>query len=279
MHFQINDESVTENENEMEASIKGKNDKKCWQKTRFNGSNIVCSSSKKSKIPAKLEMSSATSNISCPHSMSFNNTSKPLSLYSTDKVDADRACSPNVCASTCEDCDSSKHHKEWLKYKRIHPEEKSHSCCTHNVEILGQKCNCFSHKEKQKFEDCCNCSKDKHSVKEHRQSFSNNSTPNKHLNENFNPATEHNELACGYHTACHHSLHDTRENCLQDHKRCNTSVGASSCDQLKLNIDEEYNGTCHYHSSNTNEEEPLITHKQFNETPEVSCKKIDCYIS
>lgn len=258
----------------METSTKGKNDKKCWQKTRFNGSNIVCSSSKKSKIPAKLEISSATSNISCPHSVSFNNTPKPNSAIC--KVHADRACSPNVCVSTCEDCDTSKHHKEWLRYKRIHPEEKSHSCCAHNVEILGQKCNCFSYKEKQKFEDSCNCSKEKYTVKEHRQSVSNNSTPNKHLHENFNPVTEDNEIACGYHTSCHHSLHNSREDCLQDHKHCNASMETSSCDQLKLNTDQECsNGTCNYHSSNINEEEPLITHKQFSETPEVSCKEID----
>ncbi|XP_014484959.1 PREDICTED: kinesin-related protein 4-like [Dinoponera quadriceps] len=271
---EINEESITENENEMETSIRMKSDKKCycWQKTRFNGSNIVCSSSKKSKVPAKLEMSSATSNISCSHSMSFSNTPKPLCTM--DNIHADSASSPNVCVSTCEDCNSSKHRKEWLKYKRIHPEEKSHSCCTHDVETLsGHKCNCFSHKEKPKFEDSCNCGKDKCSVKEHRQSFSNNLTP-KHLNENFNPVVEDNEHTCGYHMACHHSLHDPRDNCLEDNKHCNTSKEASLCEQLKMNTDQECNGTCNYHSSNVNEEEPLLVHKQCNETSETRRRRL-----
>lgn len=259
----------------METSLKVKNDKKCycWQKTKFKGSNIVCSSTKKSKAPAKLEMSSATtSNTSCPHSMSFSNTPKPH--CSMDKVHEDSVCSPNVCISTSEDCDSSKPRKEWFKFKRIHPEEKSHSCCTHNVDILGQKSNCFAHKEKQKFENTCNCSKDKYSIKEHRQSSLNNShNSNKCLNVHVDPVViEDNEHTCSCHTACHHSLHCHRENCPEGHKCCNTSMmEASSCEQLKINTDQE----CHYHSSNTNEEEPLITHKLSNETPEVSCKGVD----
>lgn len=262
----------------METSAKVKSDKKCycWQKTRLNGNNIVCSSSKKSKIPAKLEITPTACNTSCPHSMSFSET--PKAHCSTGKVNTDSACGPYVYGSTSEDCDFSKPHKEWLKYKRIHPEEKAHSCCSHNVETIGQKCSCFTQKEKQKLEDSCNCSKDKYSVKEHRQIFSNKSTPNKHLNEHVHPTTEDNEHTCGYHI-CHSSLHDPRENSLEDHKRCNTSMGASFCEQLKVNTDSECSGTCNYHSSNINEEEPLIAHKLSNETPEVSCKKIDYYTS
>lgn len=252
----------------METSTEVKNDKKCycWPKTpytRFNGS-MVCSSGKKSKIPAKLDLSSAASNISCLHSTSFNT---PKLSHSKDK--ADNLCSPSVCVSSCEDCDSSKHRKEWLKYKRIHPQEKVHFCCTRNTDTLGHKCNSPLYKEKQKFENNCTCSKEKLSPKEQQRSFTRNLESNKHLHENI-VTEDSDELACRYHTACHHSLHEPEENCSENRKCCSTSREASTCEHITINTDRDCNGSCNHCSHNVDDEEPLIALKQSKETPEVN---------
>ncbi|XP_024877648.1 uncharacterized protein DDB_G0283697-like isoform X1 [Temnothorax curvispinosus] len=227
---EISQESTAETENEAETSTKMK-DKNyhCWQKTphtRFNGSNLVCSTSKKSK-------------------------------------------SPNACISSCQDCDLSKHRKEWLRYKRTHPQEKLHSCCIHNTDVSEQKCNCSLHKERQKFEDNFNCSKEKLSTsQEHRQSFSKNLEPNKHLYENI--ASENNEHNCRNCTACHHSLHNS-DNYQESHKSCNTLK--ETCEPLIMNTDREYN-ECNHSSPNVlHEEEPLITLKQ-GETPETKRRRL-----
>lgn len=239
----------------------------CWQKiphTRFNGSNLVCSTSKKAKSTPKFELSSATSNFSCLHSPSFNIAKASCS---TDKAHADKQYSSNACISSCEDCDLSKHRKEWLRYKRIHPQEKLHSCCIHNIDISEQKCNCSLHKEKQKIEDSFN-SKEKLSTQEHRRSFSRNLEPNKHLHENL--ASEDNEHICRNCTACRHSLHNP-DNHQESHK-CNMS--RETCEPLTMNTDQEYNESCNHSSLNVHEEEPLITLKQCSETPEVSSRII-----
>lgn len=232
--------------------------------TKFNRSSMVCSSSKKSKIPPKLELSSAASNISCPHSNSFN-ISK-LS-HSIDKVD-------NLCPSTCispyEDCDSLKHRKECLKYKQIHSQENQHSCCTHNTDILGHKCNNSSlNQERQKFGNNCNCNKK--SSKEQQPSFSKNLESGKYLSENINLDAEDDKLACRYHTACHHSPRDPEVNCPESRKCC-TPHEVSTCEHIMVNTDGECNGPCNHYSNQIDDEEPLIEVKQSNETPEVSSK-------
>jgi len=257
--FQISQESTAETENETEISTKVK-DKNyhCWQKTphtRFNGSNLVCSTSKKSKSSPKFELSSATSNFSCLHSPSFNIAKASCSTDKTNKL---------YNSSACEDCDLSKHHKEWLKYKRIHPEEKLHSCCIHNGDMAEQKNNCSLCKDKQKFEDSFNYNKEKLSTQEHRQSFSKNLDPNKHLHENI--ASEDNEHICKNCMVCHHLLHNP-ENCQENHK-CN--MLKETCESLIMNTDREYNESCNHSSPNIHEEEPLITLKQCSETPEVN---------
>lgn len=238
-----------------------------WQKTphtRFNGSNVVCSTSKKSKGPPKFELSSAASNFSCLHSPSFN-----VAKASCSTDNADKLYSPNACVSSCEDCDLSKHRKEWLKYKRIHPQEKLHSYCIHSINTPEQKCNCSLRKEKQKFEDSFNCSKEKLSTPEYRRSFSRNLEPNKHLHENI--ASEDSEHICRNYTACHHSMHNP-DNCQENHKCCN--MLKETYEPLTMDTDREHNQSCNHSSHNVHEEEPLITLKQYSETPEVSLRII-----
>lgn len=236
----------------------------CWQKsphTKFNGSNLVCSTSKKSKSPPKFELSSAASNFSCSHSPSFNIAKASCS---TDKAHVDKVYSPNACVSSCEDCDLLKHRKE-LRYKRIHPQEKLHSCCIHNTDVSEQKCNCSLRKEKQKFEDSFNCSKEKLSTQEHRRSFLKNLESNKHLYENI--TSEDSEHICRNCTSCHHSPHNPDK--YQENHKCCTMKETS--EPLIMNTDRECNESCNHSSSNIlHEEEPLITLKQCNETPEVS---------
>ncbi|KYM78819.1 hypothetical protein ALC53_10739 [Atta colombica] len=261
---EISQESTVETENDTEASTKMKDkNHHYWQKTpntRFNGSNLVCSTSKKSKSPPKFELSSAASNFSCLHSPSFNIAKASCS---TDK--ADKLCSSNAC----EDCDFSKYRKEWLRYKRIHPQEKLHSCCTHDIDTSEKKCNCSLHNEKQKFEDSFIYSKEKLSTQEHRQSFSRNLEPNKHLHENI--ASEGNEYICKNCTTCHHSPHNP-ENCQENHKCC--TMLKETCEPLMMNIDREYNESCSHSSPNIHEEEPLIKLKQCSERPEARRRRI-----
>ncbi|XP_029658866.1 MATH and LRR domain-containing protein PFE0570w-like [Formica exsecta] len=269
---EISQESTAETENEIETSTKGIDDKKyhCWQKTphtRFNGSNLVCSTSKKCKTPPAFDLSSAVSNFSCAHSPSFN---MAKASCSTDKNYVDNLLSPNACVSSCENCELSKDRKEWLTYKQTRSQEKLHSCCIHNVDMLEQ--NCSLHKEKQKFEDNFNRSKEKLSTKEHRRSFSRNLEPNKHLHKNINPATE--EPTCKCHTVCHDTLHDPGETCQESHKYCNTLKGTCTCEPLSMNTDREYNESCNHLSPNVHEEQPLIALKQCSETPETRRRRL-----
>ncbi|XP_012532399.1 kinesin-related protein 4 [Monomorium pharaonis] len=260
---ELSEESTTENETEASA-------RNHWQKTphtRFNGSNIVCSTSKKSKGPPKFELSSAASNFSCLHSPSFN---VARASCSTNNAHTDKY-SPDVCASSvpCEDCDLSKHRKEWLKYKRMHPQEKLHSCSIHSIDTSEQKCNCSLRKEKQKFEDNFNCSKEKLSTQEHRRSFSRNLEPNKHLHENI--ASEDSEHICRNCTACNHSLHNP-DNFQENHKCCN--MLRETYEPLTMNIDREHNQSRNHSSHHVHEEEPLITLKQCSETPETRRRRL-----
>ncbi|XP_050447243.1 MATH and LRR domain-containing protein PFE0570w-like [Cataglyphis hispanica] len=269
---EISQESIAETENEIETSTKGIDDKKyhCWQKTphtKFNGSNLVCSTSKKCKTPPAFDFSSAVSNFSCTHSPSFN---MAKASCSTDKTHVDNLLSPNACVSSCEDCELSKDRKEWLRYKQTHSQEKLHSCCIHNVDMLEQ--NCSLHKEKQKFEDNFNRSKQKLSTKEHRRSFSRNLEPNKHLHKNIvNSVTE--VPTCKCHTACHDTLHDSGEICQENYKCYNTLKETCTCEPLSMNTNREYNESCNYLSPNVHEEEPLIALK-YNETPETRRRRL-----
>ncbi|XP_011703878.1 PREDICTED: kinesin-related protein 4-like [Wasmannia auropunctata] len=255
---EISQESTAETENDTETSTKVK-DKNyhCWQKTpytKFNGNNLVCSTSKKSKSPPKFDLSSATSN-SCLQSPSFNIAKASCSTDKADKLYSH--------SSACEDCDLSKHCKESLRYKRTLSQEKLHSCCIHNIDMSEQKGNCSLHKERQKFEDSFNCSKERLSTQEHRQSFSRNLGPNKHLHENN--IAEDNEHMCRNCTTCHHAPHNS-ENYQESHKCCDMLKEA--CEPLVMNTDREYNESCNHSSSHIHEEEPLITLKQCSETPE-----------
>lgn len=224
----------------------------------------MCSTSKKSKSP-KFELSSAanSSNFSCLHSPLFD---VAKTSCSTDKAHVDKLHSPGVDVSSCEDCDLSKHCKECLKYKRICPQEKLHSCCIHNTDTSEQKCNCSLHKEKQKFEDNFNCSKEKLSTQEHRRSFSRNLEPNKHLYENI--ASKNSDHICRNCTTCHHSLHNPDNN--QENHKCN--ILKETCESM--NIEREYE-SCNHSSPNVqHEEQPLIILNQCNETLEVSLQII-----
>jgi hypothetical protein len=143
------------------------------------------------------------------------------------------------------------------------PQEKLHSCCIHTIDTPEQKCNCSLRKEKQKFEDSFNYSKEKLSTPEHRRSFSRNLEPNKHLHENI--ASEDSEHICRNCTC--HSPH-SQDHYQENHKCCN--MLKETCEPLAMNTDREHNQSCNHSSHNTHEEEPLITLKQYNETPEVS---------
>ncbi|EZA46699.1 hypothetical protein DMN91_012314 [Ooceraea biroi] len=268
---EISQESTAETENEMDTS-KTKTDKKhhSWQKstphTRFNGSNLVCSTGKKLKTPSRFELSSVASNLSCPRTSSSSNIARPS--CSTDRTPMeDLLYGSRACVSSCEACDSTRHSKEWLKHRRV--QEKLHSCCTRNVDV-EQKCNCFLHKEKQKFEDNCNCnSKERSSTKKHR-SFSRHFECNRHLHESVaNPAAEDSEPACRCHTTCH-SPHDPGEGC-QDSHRCKRED--YTCEPL-ASTDREVAESCSHHSSNVHEEEPLITQKHYSETPEARRRRL-----
>lgn len=188
---------------------------------------------------------------------------------STDKAHANTLLNPSTCVSSCEDYELSRHHKECSKYKQTHDQEKLHSCCIHNIDLLQQ--NCSLHKEKQKFEDNLNCSKEKLNTKEHRRSFSRNLQPNKHLHKNIvNPTTEELTYKCSQ-TACHDTLHDPGETCQESHKCCNTLKETCTCEPQSMSTDRECNESCNHLSPNLCEEEPLITLKQCSETPEVNC--------
>ncbi|XP_025074857.1 kinesin-related protein 4-like [Pogonomyrmex barbatus] len=258
---EISQESTAETENETETSKMKDKSYNYWQKTphtRFNGSNLICSTSKKSKSPPKFELSSVASNLSCLQSSSFN---VGKASCSTDKAHADKLCSPNACVSSCENCDLSKHRKEWLKYKRIHPQEKLHSCCIHNIDVSEQKCNCSLGKEKQRFEDSFNCSKEKlNSSQEHRRapSFSQNLEPSMHLNF----VSEENESICRNCSTCHH-MHNS-DNHQESHKCCNMSK--ETCEPM--NINRECNRSCNHSSPNVHEEEPLIMPRRNDDTLE-----------
>ncbi|KAL0101447.1 hypothetical protein PUN28_018942 [Cardiocondyla obscurior] len=252
---EISQESTAEIETETSSNAK---DKSChWQKTshaRFNGSNVVCSTSRKSKNPPKFELSSAASNFSCLHSPSFNIAKASCS---TDKSHADKSYSPNMFSF--ENCDLSKHRNEWLRCKRTQPQEKLHSCCIHNTDTSEEKCNCSLHK--QKFEDNFNCSKEKCSGQEHQRSFSKNLEPNKHLYENITPEEDH---VCRNDTSCHHSLHNS-ESCQEPHK-CNKET----CELL---INREFNELCNHSPNILSDEEPLIS-LQCSETPDTRRRRL-----
>lgn len=275
---EISQESTAETgiENEIEISTKGINDKKCFclQKTphtRFNGNNLVCSTSKKCKTPPTFDLSSAVSNFSCTHSPSFN-MAKASCSTDAQKAHANTLLNPSICVSSCEDYELSKDHKECSKHKQTHDQEKLHSCCIHNVDLLEQ--NCSLHKEKQKFEDNFNCSKEKLNTKEHRRSFSRNLQPNKHLHKNIvNSTIEEPTYKCQT-AAYHDTLHDPRETCQESHKCCNTLKETCTCEPQSISIDRDCNESCNHLSPNLRDEEPLITLKQCSETPETRRRRL-----
>lgn len=221
-----------------------KNDKNGLPRTpyiRFNGSNLVCSTSQKPKILPKFELSSVASNFSCIHTSSFN--TKP----SCSTEIGNTADLYSSCVSSCENCDSSKHHKECPRYKQTN-QGKLHSCCIHDALEHSSL-----YTEKPKFQNNCDCSKEKLSSKP-------NVEPNKHLSENSINAEEDSTPTCRCHAVRH--LHNHEENYQESHK-CNH---VCTC--------EPESGASKYLSPMC-ENEPLIG--KCNETPEVNIKEFYYY--
>lgn len=251
MFFQISQNSTAEFGSETEASAAAKDDKNHdlprTPYIRFNGSNLVCSTSQKPKIPPKFELSSVASNFSCIHTSSFN--TKPS--CSTEK--GNTADMYSSCVSSCEDCDSSKHHRECPRYKETH-QEKLHSCCIHDADTLEHSCSLYT--EKPKFQNNCDCSKEKLNSKE--RGFSKSVESNKHLCENSVNAEEDGKSTRRCHAVRH--LHNHEDNCQESHKCRNNHV--CTC--------EPESGGSKYLTPMC-ENEPLIG--KCNETPEVNIKE------
>ncbi|KOC63412.1 hypothetical protein WH47_01901 [Habropoda laboriosa] len=277
---EISHESVSDNEDDMEVSIKSpeKQTCHCWpnitSQTRFNGSPFMCSTNKKQKIPSKFNRSNISQ---CSHNLSLHSV-KASSFVDdiSDKRHKDNCLSPDTCVPCCEKYDSSKYHNKWSPCKNVpSPQEKLHSCCTHHTEFIDKECNCGSYHEKQKY-DSPKCFKDKfHNKGIRRNSYKNTFTPDSknHLHGNItNAAAEMSEVICKYHTTCRHSLQNVM-NSSSHSKCCNTIKDISCvCKSSSDNINNHENFDIHssnHNFSNNDEEDPLILHKRSNETSEV----------
>ncbi|CAK9797491.1 hypothetical protein ANTQUA_LOCUS1189 [Anthophora quadrimaculata] len=283
---EISHESASDNEDEAEVFIRSpeKQTCHCWQnislQTKFNGNPFVCSTNKKQRNPLKFNRS----NISpCSHNLSLHSVkdaSSSLIDDISDKRHMGNYLSPNTCVPSCERCDSSKYHKEWSTCKgTLSSQEKLHSCCMHHTEVLDKDYNYGSYHEKQKY-DSSKCFKDKfHNKGMRRNSYRNTFTPDSKNHSHGNmmdAAAEMNEAICKYHTSCRRSLQNMVD-CSPHSKCCNTVKDACACKSSSDNISNHDNFDIHSsnHSlSNNGEEDPLITHKRSNETPETRQRRL-----
>lgn len=282
---EISQESNSENEDDMEVLLKStdKSTCHCWQKTpqpRFNGSTPVCSTNKKLKVPLRFNRSNVSQS---SHSLSLNTMKSP---FLPDDASAKRYMgspySPNTCVPSYDNCDSTKHRKEWSTCKGIsNSQEKLHSCCIRHAELVDKECNCGSCHEKQKYEDSPNHSKDKfHSKGIRRSSCKNTLTPdmNNHLHNITSAAANISEAICKYNTQYRRSLPNIPNNSSHSTKCCNT-IRDVSC-TCKSSVDNIHNHVysdkqaCNHSLSNDGEEDPLLPHKRSHETPEIRQRRL-----
>ncbi|XP_076765000.1 uncharacterized protein LOC143432033 [Xylocopa sonorina] len=277
---EISHESTSNNEDDIEVSIKSeKKPYHSWQntsQTRFNGSPLVCSTSKKQKIPLKFSKFNTSQ---CCHAPSLNSPSL------ADDINVRRhmgnICNTSTYVSDCGNCNSSKCHKEWPTCTGASSsQENIHSCCTHHIETIDKECNCDSYHKKQKHDLNPNCCKDKfHNAGVRKNSYRNTlmTDSKNHSHENItNGATEITDVICKYHS-CQRSLQNVVDNCLRS-KCCNNIRDVSgTCKSSSDNINNHECSDKHTHShtlSNDGEEIPLISPKRTNETPETRQRRL-----
>ncbi|XP_054010190.1 kinesin-related protein 4-like isoform X1 [Hylaeus anthracinus] len=284
---EIGDESVSDNEDDIEVSMKSTENKlcSCWQKspqTRFNGNSIVCSTNKKSKNPFKFNRSQVSQ---CHYSLSPSTAkSHVLVNDANDKKYASSPFTPNACTYSCGEYDSTKQRKECQTCKStIRSQEKLHSCSAHHTEFLEKECHCGSYHETRTRNDCPNHSKDKcHRIKGiRRNSCKSTFTPdsNGHLDENItNTSTEINEVFCKYNKMCRNSPQNITDNNPQPPNCCNTLTSTSYTRKSSLNNTHDHDSsegqTCSHSPSHEGEDDLLIPHKRSNETPETRQRRL-----
>ncbi|XP_033340199.2 uncharacterized protein LOC117228520 isoform X1 [Megalopta genalis] len=258
-------ESISDNDDDMKVSIKSvdKISSLYPQKSpqiRFSGSQLVCSTHKKLKIPLRLNKSSDS--------------------QCCKRVESDLSHAGNL-SSSCGNCDSAKHRREWLACKAgSSSQEKLHSCCAHHTEFVDKDCNCGSHHEKQLSDDSLNHSKDKFHVKGIRRSSYKNaftSESNNHLRENI-LNTETSEVVCKYNKSCRHSIQNVSNSSSHSAKCCNSIRDVACTCKSSLhnmrNSDCSERQTCSHSSSHEEEEDPLIPSKRYNETAETRQRRL-----
>nr|XP_033340202.1 uncharacterized protein PF11_0213-like isoform X3 [Megalopta genalis] len=258
-------ESISDNDDDMKVSIKSvdKISSLYPQKSpqiRFSGSQLVCSTHKKLKIPLRLNKSSDS--------------------QCCKRVESDLSHAGNL-SSSCGNCDSAKHRREWLACKAgSSSQEKLHSCCAHHTEFIDKDCNCGSHHEKQLSDDSLNHSKDKFHVKGIRRSSYKNaftSESNNHLRENI-LNTETSEVVCKYNKSCRHSIQNVSNSSSHSAKCCNSIRDVACTCKSSLhnmrNSDCSERQTCSHSSSHEEEEDPLIPSKRYNETAETRQRRL-----
>ncbi|KAG7189736.1 hypothetical protein KM043_017402 [Ampulex compressa] len=233
---EVSQESTVEHEGDMEISMKTL-EKICpslsnTPQTRFNGSQIVCSTNKKTKIPPKC---SAAINSQC--------TSSPMSKMPLSKDDIGHRRSVD---------------------SPFDLQEKSHSCCVHPAGSSEQDCNCGLNEDRQACDKSPYYSKEKLNMKDSRRSSSANMTEcNKHLHNSFsNPNLDVGETMCKYHTMHRRSPHGASEMSSQHSKSCNTfrdtSCACKSSPTVSRNPENTDRRSWNRSPSRNGEEDPLL---------------------
>ncbi|XP_015430039.1 PREDICTED: stress response protein NST1-like isoform X1 [Dufourea novaeangliae] len=282
---EVNRESPSDNEDDMEVSIKSIEKKTCMclEKTpqaRFNGNSLVCSTNRKQKPPSRLNKSGVSP---CRHSMPSNTMKSPFLLDDlNDQRYVGNLFTRRNSVASCRNCDSAQHRKAWSTCKSMSDsQEKLHSCCSNHTEFIDKDYNCGSYHDRQMYDDSPNHSKDKFHVKGvRRNSLRNVFSPelSNHLHENTNTATEMNEVTCKYNNTCRRSLQNTSNSSQHSTKYFNTNrddtctCKSSSGSTHKHDCFER--PTCSYSHSNEGEEDLLIPSKLSGETPETRQRRL-----
>nr|XP_012138158.1 PREDICTED: probable serine/threonine-protein kinase kinX isoform X1 [Megachile rotundata] len=278
---EVNREPANDNEDDAEvsATMSEKKSYDCWHNTpqmRFNESPLVCSTSRKLKIPCRFNKSNSSQyRRSLPvNAMRTSSLGDDLS----DKLRMDHSFSLNNCVPFCENCDSPKYPDEWPIYKGASSsQEKVHSCCIHGTEFVDEERHCDVHHEKQKYDVSPKHSKTKfYSKGIRRNSYKNTFIPDtkNHLHEN-STNIETNETTCKCHAR--RSFQNVVDNAAHS-KYCNhvrniSYTCKSSLDNAS-NHETSEKHTCSHSISNEDEEDPLIPFKRSNETPETRQRRL-----
>ncbi|XP_046833714.1 uncharacterized protein DDB_G0283697-like isoform X1 [Vespa crabro] len=267
---EISETSIAEKEEDLEVSTKSPYINKkctCLQNTvtphrKFNGSQMVCSTNKKVKLPPKCnEGHTSHQYLNVP-------------TRSDEKVYVDNLLSPSGSAASCEKCILLNQQKECSIHKRhINLHEKSHSCCLHHIEHLERDykyvCDCERLKHNN---DSPNCVKEGFCT-EKKFPFRNTPNSRKDLYEYINPTVDAKEVICKHRTTCRRSsLHNTEANFQNDMKCCNTIRETShTCKSTLGCMGNHDSGVEHFcnHSPIGNNDDLLIPERSSCETPEI----------